>query len=387
MRIKYLVAIGVVAGVGHVAASEFTAAKLAVTEGGAATISVPLIVPRGVAGLEPQLSLDYSSVASNGLLGLGWTLSGVSAVARCPKSMYHDGARGGVTFSASDRFCLDGQRLVTADPADNTDAKYGVANAEYRTIPDTFARIAAVGNYGGQVGVPNGFKVETKSGLVYEYGLSANSRVTTNFLPGLSLPATVNRWMLQRISDRPGSDGKSNSIEFIYCFGTLSSDSATCNTAGWKGSTILHYVRYSDRGGVPGTSAVVFGYESRPDQAVSYISGSKSSQSQRMLHIDTYVDFAGIAVAERGQRVRRYQFTYESTSDSQGRANRNTTISRLVKLQEWDGSLNASQPAVEFQYASEAVMNAFADTGGGVTVPEPPKCGGFTFDRQKLMCP
>jgi hypothetical protein len=368
------------------AAGDFTAAKLAVTEAGAATVSIPIQVPRGVGGMEPQLALDYSSGSRNGLIGLGWTLSGVSAITRCPKTPYHDGERGAVTFSSSDRFCLDGQRLVVVNDT-NTDDKYGAANAEYRTFPDAFSRITAVGNYGGQAGVPGSFKVETKSGLIYEYGLSANSRVLTNFLPGLALGATVNRWMLQRISDRPGSDGKSNSVEFVYCAGSISSDGATCTTTGWQGSTLLHYIRYSDRGTTPGKSAVLFGYELRPDYQLLYTGGSKSVQSYRMRYIDTHVDFNGIAVADRGQRVRRYQLSYQATTDADGKSIRTTPTSRLVSVQELDGALTSKLPAVELAYSSDAVLGQYVDNGSGTPVPPDPPCGGVTYDRPKLMCP
>ena len=42
-----------------------TGHQFAVTEGGAATVSIPIQVPRGIGGLEPQLSLNYSSSAGN----------------------------------------------------------------------------------------------------------------------------------------------------------------------------------------------------------------------------------------------------------------------------------------------------------------------------------
>jgi len=59
---------------GTAGATTHTANSFAVTESGAATLSIPIQVPRGIGGMEPQLALNYSSQAGNGLLGLGWNL-------------------------------------------------------------------------------------------------------------------------------------------------------------------------------------------------------------------------------------------------------------------------------------------------------------------------
>jgi hypothetical protein len=82
-----------------------TGLQFAVTESGAATLSLPIQVPRGSGGMEPLLSLGYSSGGGNGLLGLGWSLSGISAITRCPKWIEPNNEVGEVNFTTSDRFC------------------------------------------------------------------------------------------------------------------------------------------------------------------------------------------------------------------------------------------------------------------------------------------
>lgn len=86
--------------------------EFAISPSGAATYRIPIEVPPGVAGMQPQLALSYNSQAGNGIMGMGWSIEGLSAITRCPKTMATDGVRGGVNFNTEDRFCLDGQRLI-----------------------------------------------------------------------------------------------------------------------------------------------------------------------------------------------------------------------------------------------------------------------------------
>jgi Salmonella virulence plasmid 65kDa B protein len=137
------------------AQSMTTAGQFSVTESGAATYSIPLQVPPGIAGMEPRLSLNYSSQGGNGLLGVGWSLGGLSAISRCPQTQGQDGNRSGVDLTAADRFCMDGQRLMLVA------GSYGLAGSEYRTERESFSKIAYSNNV---------FTVKTKAGLTMEYG-------------------------------------------------------------------------------------------------------------------------------------------------------------------------------------------------------------------------
>lgn len=78
---------------------------------GAYIYSIPLENPPGVNGFKPQLSLNYSSSAKNGLMGVGWNIGGMSAITRCPAVVGQDGYNSTVNFTSTDRFCMDGLKL------------------------------------------------------------------------------------------------------------------------------------------------------------------------------------------------------------------------------------------------------------------------------------
>ena len=219
--------------------------EFAVAPSGAATYRVPIQVPPGVAGMEPKLALVYSSQAGNGIMGVGWNIEGLSAITRCPQTMASDGVRGRLSYTAQDRFCLDGQRLMVVT------GSYGAADSEYRTEIDGFSRIRALGVAGGNTANgPASFVVQTKTGLTLEFGNTADSRVEAQ---GKSV---VRVWALTRMTDAKG-----NRIDFSY-----SEDNAA-------GEYALSAVSYAGR-------SVQFFYEPRPDPWLGYELGSKVSVRQ-----------------------------------------------------------------------------------------------------------
>lgn len=389
---------------GCLAGSNVTATQFAVTEGGAATISIPIQVPRGIGGMEPQLSLNYSSAGGNGLLGIGWWLQGPSSITRCPQTMATDGVRGAVAFNTNDRFCLDGQRLLLIDPANPNSsnapnqANYGGAGTEYRTERDSFSRITAVGSYLGQTRVPAGFEVKTKSGLILEFGnvldgAAHSSQVPTNYSDwstGSPL-ATINRWMLRRISDRLINK---NFVEFVYCSGQVtnaqpapvSAGSSGC-TGPWVGSAPLHYIQYTNRGNtVNGTFAVVFRYDSRRDMIQSFHAGSSIRQTQRMSAIQTHIGFS--SPSSPGTMVRSYDIHYEPI-EAGSASLRATNASRISRIEERGDDGVSTLPALTFKMPQDLVFGDVVMHSPGTTAVAPPRipeCGGVTHGRMRQLC-
>ncbi|GAB2504066.1 FG-GAP-like repeat-containing protein [Microbulbifer agarilyticus] len=130
-----------------------------VSPSGAATYMVPIKVPQGSGGLAPQLAFSYFSQGSNGLMGHGWGLSGVSAITQCFQTLSQDNLI--AVNGRKDRFCLDGQRLVV-DSAYN----YGQSGAVYRTEINSFRKVTAYGSDGEN---PDYFLVVSKDGKTSRY--------------------------------------------------------------------------------------------------------------------------------------------------------------------------------------------------------------------------
>ncbi|MBS0611666.1 MAG: VCBS repeat-containing protein [Proteobacteria bacterium] len=89
-----------------------TPGQFSVSALGGAMYTIPIWTPPGARGIEPKLSLVYTSGGQDGPLGPGWALAGLSSISRCNK-IYADnaGAPAPVTLTAGDEFCLDGNRL------------------------------------------------------------------------------------------------------------------------------------------------------------------------------------------------------------------------------------------------------------------------------------
>ncbi|MCO7188692.1 MULTISPECIES: RHS repeat-associated core domain-containing protein [unclassified Pseudoalteromonas] len=92
-----------------------TQGNFRVTENGSAGYTVPIELPSGIAGVTPQVTLNYDSQAGNSNVALGWSIGAGGAISRCPQTLAQDGQFKPLTFTQSDRFCLGGQRLIPAD--------------------------------------------------------------------------------------------------------------------------------------------------------------------------------------------------------------------------------------------------------------------------------
>jgi hypothetical protein len=256
----------------------FTPGAFRVTESGAAAYRIPIRVPPGIAGMEPSLALAYNSQVGNGLLGVGWSLEGLSFITRCPRTVAQDGVVGGINYDLNDRYCLDGQKLMLI-----AGASYGADGAEYRTERESFSKIISYGVAGNG---PAWFKVWTKSGQLIEYGNTADSRIEAQG------KTSVRVWAVNKVSDT-----KSNYFTLTYTEDNANGDFFPSR---------IDYTGNSNTVLQPQQS-VQFSYVARADQTPAYQAGSLT---RSMNVIGTIKTFVGAT------EVREYRLAYHASAST-----------------------------------------------------------------------
>ena len=252
---------------------------------GAAIYTIPIDLPAGINGMQPNLAITYNSQAGNGLMGWGWDLAGLSSIERTGKTLYHDGVMTAANLSNKDRFMLDGQRLVAVSHfADST---------EYRMEHDDMSRIRSYirreppllpGN--NIVHVVSHFKVWRPDGLVMEYGATESSWINTQDSCQQALC-----WLLDKVTDRNG-----NSVTYHYYEDVQHGE--------FHIDTILYTVNEGQE--TPAQFAVTFEYQNnRQDEELFYIGGNQIYMGQLLKGIK-------VTSTDDGRTLLRYDFNYEN---------------------------------------------------------------------------
>jgi RHS repeat-associated protein len=194
-----------------------------VDESGAATYTVPIAVPQGIAGVTPQLALFYSSAAGNGVMGVGWSITGRSEIQRCREVIEEDNATSGISLTIDDPLCLDGQRLVRV-----SGGEHGEDTASYRTKIDSMRRVTAVGE---STDSTSSFSVDYTDGSTHHY-----KRVVLN--SDLSVPT---RWLLSSIDDNMNNTISFNYNESAYIEGMLGANEQVLTSVTYSDNTVAYY--------------------------------------------------------------------------------------------------------------------------------------------------
>lgn len=82
------------------------------TPSGGQSYAIPISVVPSRKDTPLRLSVTYNSQGSNGVLGKGWNLGGLSAITRGNYSIYYDGKTEGAKNRFNDAFYIDGVRLI-----------------------------------------------------------------------------------------------------------------------------------------------------------------------------------------------------------------------------------------------------------------------------------
>lgn len=248
--------------------------EVSVDNKGSANVQIPLRIASGRSGMVPSLALAYNSSAGNGVVGIGWSLSTgfPQSITRGRSILARDSEVRGITFTATDKFYLDGKRLVCVTGTN------GVPGSTYRTEVDSFVTVTAT----GAAGVIETFTVVDKSATRMVFGKLEGS--TDGYQVGslrrapYGADSLAYAFALKRVTDVIG-----NTVDFSYDFigdgeYVLKEISYTGNPS--NGITAQNIVRfYYDLNVVPGNPA---GQKTRLDQQKRYIAERLFRSTKRL---------------------------------------------------------------------------------------------------------
>ncbi len=229
---------------------------------GTATTSIPIDVPPGRGGIQPDLALVYGSSNGNGWVGPGWKLE---------KGVIERQTKFGVNYSGDDYvFRLSGINVELVN----------IGNNEYRAkIEGGFTRIKKLTATDGR----SYFEATDKSGTTFIFGTVAGTRVAN--------PSNANnifRWCLERVEDVHGN----------YMTLSYTKD---------QNQAYLKQIDYTGNGSLAPTNQVKFHLETRSDLTAMYTAGFKMTNGKRLKTIE---------LKANGSRMAAYKVSYEPTSSS-----------------------------------------------------------------------
>jgi hypothetical protein len=272
---------------------------LSIDDDGRARYSVPIVVPPGRAGVQPELAIAYDSAGGDGPLGWGFRLTGLSSITRCASSIATDTYRRGVALDAHDKYCLDGERLIIVG--------FVPGAVDLRTEQDRFTRVLGYTDGSGYVR----FEVYGRNGSISSYGASEASRVRG--IAGSS--EAVQTWLLDEVRDRSGNF---MTVEYERI------DLPGIEIEARVMEAVPSAIRYTGFDGpgaaaLPTTRVVELVHRERPDPIDGFKNGHRRWENQLLAGILTWAD---------GELVRVYRLDY--TNDSATGRSRVSALTECV---------------------------------------------------------
>ena len=264
-------------------------AQAGVSETGAATYNIPIVLPPGTQSLVPGLSISYSSQSGNGILGYGWHLSGLSSITRGNLQYFADGEVGRPEGKKEDTYYLDGQRII------HTGGPIGGQNVT--TIYHTQAKGPFdVKVHDWEQSGPYCFQVNHNGGLTYEYGCNVANTGSAWFHED----GTKYAWAINKIKDC-----NDNYVEFEYYTQGTQGDNVT--------QQLIKEIRYTGHASTTPSenkapyNKIVFDYVERDDRIPYYVNGGNPLFEQKYLlnSITIYAEDGGNSVL-----YKTYSFEY-----------------------------------------------------------------------------
>jgi len=325
-----------------------------VDQSGAATFSVPIMTAPGSGGVAPQVGLSYSSLGSNGPLGVGWSISGNSAIVRCGRTLEagYD-TMSNVTLTEDDRLCMDGQHLLKVGGS-GTLEDYWAVGSEYRTEIESFTKVVSQGS-GSSI---THFTVMRKDGSVSEYGNTSDASIHAG------TGDAVYAWALNEFADSAG-----NYMSYSY-------QHPDGGNADPYVEYYLEHVDYTGNISITPTQQpyariqFVFTSKNAAEISSSISGGMIFRQSQRLLRIDSCADLLCHQVLRsyhpeyaggvQGADWRSRMISLKECADTDAQICYQATSFNWIDGHNVIGSINASPDASAFVEA--------ADFSGGTPV-------------------
>jgi RHS repeat-associated protein len=299
---------------------------------GTGNFTVPIALPPGRNGFQPQPNLVYSTGNGNGLFGLGWSLSIPGVTRKTSKGIprYRDQEP---DIKNRDTFILSGaEDLVPLETPPAPPVRY-----RPRT-EGLFARIEHHRDTNDDY-----WQVSSKDGLISFYGTPnlAQSDVDPAVIRKPKLSATdrdqIFSWKLTLTKDPFG-----NRIEYLHEQHDQSTDEDRKQGRDWQQTHLseIRYVDYEANNQTQFLVTVKFEYEDRPDPFSDYRPGFevRTTKRCRAILVETHAD--------RDYKVRRYEFDY-SNAALNGASH--LTAINIIGFDD-QGNLSQELPPVAFAY-------------------------------------
>lgn len=308
---------------------------------GTGNFSVPIIIPPGRNGFQPDLSLGYSTGNVNGPFGMGWALS-IPGVGRKT-------SKGIPKYQGEDTFILSGtEDLVQV-------AREGNVTRFRPRTEGLFARIDRINDAQNDY-----WQVRSKDGLISLYGNSNSKGKDVSAIANPQNRKNVFAWKLTETKDTFG-----NRILYSYL---RDSD----NTFDQLYLEEIRYVDYEDEGTEKFLITVKFKYDDIPGHyedsipdtrriypSSDYRSGFEIKTAKRCKAIEIYTNPDGVELLTVNQLTRTYKLIYlnELTDDQLQKANaflpkNGASLLNRIEVIGHDGDKTEKMPAPRFNYST-----------------------------------
>lgn len=282
-----------------------TKGDIAVGSGGQLTYSLPIALPPGINSVAPQMNLTYTSGSGNGIAGYGWSLSGVTSIARAGKNIEKDNELKGIQLDYTDFYYFNGNRLLLKS------GEYGKDGAEYITEKYSNLKIKSIGSITGEsYQGPVSWEITFEDGSQAWYGTDPTSRTPVEY--------NITKW----------KDAQGNYITYNY---TQSEKVAHISSVKWGGNETLSKVHFNE---------LVFQYATRDSKEIAYSNGLSFIQQSILTNVQ---------VNANGILFKKYDIAYKKDSN-------NTNYQYVDKITEYNSQNQAANPVV-FNYQSSSNSN------------------------------